>query len=179
MRHRKGIALADAAPSAIAIMALILVVSIGSTVLQETRDTQYDLTTYVDARQNITVDTSAGEQAWTFVSGSDTDAAAQTTGVYAVNATNVSQAYDSSNFTATSTGVTWLDAIANETSVEFRFNYTYNDDTYASNISDTGMGPLGTYSDFFPVIVVVIVFAIIIGMFFLMFGGSRLTSGRV
>lgn len=73
--------------------------------------------------------------------------------------------YEAENYTSTAQNITWTAAFANQTLANISFTVTIDQLNYDYNISTRGLAGLVTYADFFSVIVVVIVFAIIIGLF--------------
>lgn len=152
---------------AVTVLVLILVVAVGATVLQTIRGTQAATTNAVgvnDTNNPITLDTDDGNVTFGIP------------GIYVnptlssfvvVNATNGSQIYDSGNYTinADNTAFSWDTATANETTVNWSFAVNFDVLNQDFNVTTAGLSALVTYSDFFTVIVVILVFAVIIGLF--------------
>lgn len=161
---RKGVL--EMSSTAIAVISLILVVALGATVLQNIRTTELDraiLASQLDDRNPITVNTNNGAVNFDFPNRfNGLNPAAS--GVVASNSTS-GTVYASGNYTTTTTSFTWTNAFANGTGVNFTYTVTYDDLGYDTNITTTGLIAVDVFADFFSIIVVVIVFAVIIGMF--------------
>ncbi len=160
MKSKKGQALGGLPTGAIAILILIIVVAIGATALQSIRDTQLDTGT-ASAIESYTVDNTTAETL--------TNARCIDTSVVIINATNGSQTFASGNYTvacsASASTITWDTGTGNNSAVNASYNYNIDVFPEDYNITTAGLTSLGTYSDFFTVIVVIIVFAVIIGLF--------------
>lgn len=160
---------------AIAVILLVLVVAIGATVLQGVRDTQ------VDSNPVIT-GTVVNETLAAAVSGRNyvlDDAPSYSrhlnVSVTVQNATsNPNVLIANYSFLAANKSITVL-----WTGGQFNVSYTYEFDSVNAdvNISSAGLSALITYSNFFTVIVVTLVFAAIIGLFVLFAARGRGTQG--
>jgi len=170
----RGQAAGGLSASAIAIIVLVITVAIGATIVTTIGDSGVGKGTATQAtNNNITVNESVGEQAFTFASGLESPTASA---VVAFNATLASQIYTSGNYTTTGSGVNWATALANGTSVSFNFTTSYSTRSVAFNITVKGTDALKTYSDFFSTIVIILVFVVIIGLL-AFFGASGFGRG--
>jgi len=146
--------------SAMGIIVLVIIISIGAKTLMTVQDTQTD---YIwDAVVNESV---------TLLNGTNVSLAQ--TGVDSANftLTNMSMTLGSGNYTLHATdGKVFLLAnatgIINNTAWNASYGYNYHIDLTADyNATNNGLDAVGTYSDFFVVIVVVMILGIIVSMF--------------
>ncbi len=167
-RKLKGQALGGLSESAIAVIILVLVVSIGATILQTISTTQTgSLTTSNqtggNSPFNITNNTAlanfsipAGFLDPTIVSGT-------------ITIRNVSSGDEIGALNFTLNGVIGFNLTDQSgytgQQLDVLYDISSTRENADLNITRTGLGALQTYADFFSVIVVVIVFAVIIGLF--------------
>ena len=154
------------AASAIAIVTLIIMVILGANITQTIRDnvqlTRTNVIEQVDDGSPITVNTSMCAINLDFPARFDGLNPAASGLVFA-NATGV--VYQSGNYTSTASTFTWTSATGNNTALQLNYTVGYDVQNYDYNVSTQGLASLVTYSNFFAVIIITVVFAVIIGMF--------------
>jgi hypothetical protein len=161
--------------SAIAIITLIIVITVGATALQSIQNTQEDdisAFNVTDTNNPITANTSAGFRAIGISGQYAPNPLISTAQVR--NATN-GNLIPSTNYTISGNTIAWLDKSFNSTPYKYNLSFTVTWDILNEdyNATTAGLSSLKTYSDFFSVIVVVLVFAAIIGFFALYTLGRR------
>lgn len=161
----------DLTDLAIGILVLGIVVTIGATVLLNVRDnTLTDLPVLTTANESVNVATT----------GSDTFANTwvSSTSATCINASNAA-AVGSGNYTITVDGVTGVGTITNTTTTagyNYPWNCTYT--TYDTTQADWALANnaatgIAEYGNWFDIIVIVGVAAVILSLIFMAFGANR------
>jgi len=158
------------APSLIALVLASVLLIFGIVMLQEFRDTD------VVAKANTA--TITNQAMGTVVSGTEvilsTESACSITSLAVTNETGA--VINAANYTYTGCTVTGTpDATTNTTLKVWNatYTFTYGDEVYTAATSTvTGMG---TFGDFWEIIVLAIVISIVIGLLLMAFGGGRAT----
>jgi hypothetical protein len=170
--RKKGQGVENLSSSAVAVLALIIIVAIGATVLQSVQTTQKAYATdlnVTDTANPYTVNTTLGQVSLATLSTKYTGLHPSVTALTAFNATSGAQ-LAGTLFTANITNpaalsFSWTSALNNMTATNFSYTVTYDKLNYDYNVTTQGLSALVNYGNFFNVIVVVIVFAVIIGLF--------------
>ena len=143
--------------SAIGIIVLVIIISIGAKVLMTVQDTQ---TSYIwDTVTNESI---------TLYNGTNVSLA--NTGIDSTNfaLSNVTYTLGAGNYTLYETDgkVMLTQNTSNATAFNASYGYNYHNDPLDDyNVTADGLTSVGTYSEFFVVIVVVMILGIIVGMF--------------
>jgi len=164
--NRKGQAVGDLSSGAIAIILLILTVTIGATILQTTQNTQLARSTatgQLDDGNPYTVNESRGAINFDLPNRFNGLNGAISSAV-ATNSSN-GVVYQGGNYTISGNTFDWTSATGNLTAINWSYSVTFDVLNQDYNVTRGGLSALNTFSDFFSVIVVVVVFAVIIGLF--------------
>ena len=172
--YRKGAV--DLTDLAIGIVVLGIVVTIGATILINVRDSQVtNLGTTSVSNEAVTV---AGLKAGTAQLSTQWVTAITTCN----NNTQAGAVINSANWTATTNANTHLTTMANATSEyidkPWSCNYTVRDVTDPRySLADDAATGMGEYGNWFKIIVIVGIAAVILALIFMAFGGRNNSSG--
>src|SRR3990172_2778505 len=136
---------------AIAVLTLVIIITMGAMSLPVIQDTQREGATNNDNNNQTVQVTNGTSFNLSTVDQQSRDATLISGQVRAMNSTGSSVTYAATNFTLLGAmQVRWIgNDFANNTNVSFIYNFTFTRDTLASNITQTGLTSMGTYSDFF------------------------------
>lgn len=159
---------------AVGIIILGLVVTIGASIMTTFRNAQVDsLPTYQVANETLTTVTAAGEtltKPW--VAGVITYTNASNGSI--INPGNFSLSVDSVMGTSVITSIT--NSIYNNSNVNVTYNaYNISDPRY--NVADSTLVGLTEFGDWFNILVIIGIAAVILGLIFMVFGNRSSDSG--